>query len=92
MAANTDWERVSLVLSQLQGKVELDNSEDDAQRDSQDSRDELLLTVLSKLRVLCVQAVNIANFATERRISPDEAEELIDLLRDVNNKLKKYEE
>lgn len=91
--SGNNWEQVSFLLMQLlQGKLDLDNSEDDAQRDSQDSHDEILRALLSKLRALCVRVVNISYFVSDRRLSVEEAEELAEYLSEVNSCLEKYQE
>ena len=93
MSENTDWDRVlKLVKDLLCGQLDLDNSEDDAQRDSHDSRDENSRLVLKNLRKLCTYTINVVSLVCKRDFTEEELDELNQIIVHFAPKVKRFQD
>ncbi len=93
MSDKTDWERVlQLVKELLCGQLELDNSEDDAQRDSSDSRDENSHLVLKNMRKVITYIINVVHFVCKRDLTEEELDQLNEITVAFGEKVKKFQD
>ncbi len=93
MSDKTDWERVlQLVKDLLCGQLELDNSEDDAQRDSSDSCDENSHLVLRNMRKVVTYIINVVHFVCNRDLTEEELDQLNEITVAFGQKVKKFQD
>ncbi len=93
MSDKTDWECVlQLVKDLLCGQLHLDNSEDDAQRDSSDSCDENSHLVLRNMRKVVTYIINVVHFVLKRDLTEEELDQLNEITVAFGQKLKKFQD
>ncbi len=93
MSENTDWDKVlKLVKDLLCGQLEFDNSQDDAQRDSQDSRDESAVLLLRNMRKMCTYIINVVSLVCQHDFTEEELDELNQMTVDYATKLKTFQD
>ncbi len=93
MSDKPDWDKVlKLVKDLLCGQLELDNSGDDAQRDSQDSHDENGLLLLRNMRKMCTYIINVVHFVCQRDFTEEELDQQNELTVEYAAKLKRFQD
>ncbi len=93
MSEEKDWDRIlKLVKDLLCGQLELDNSEDDAQRDSCDSRDENSHLLLRNMRKVFTYSINVVHLACKREFTEEELDQLNEIAVAFGEKVKTFQD